>query len=686
MAKWGHNLPAVLNPEGDICVNVKIPNHPDYVKLFLRAVRMLEVNRMYERDEELSAKIVVDQWRNRTLTPLVEALAQGTGCPEDMNEFDCIGFPAYAGFIEYVPDNPFDPNAPIPNNYLTHAWWRWGELNTVLPDWIDNPINDFLEFATGYRNNDAITWLGSLPYNGIGEIIDNQFPFPYIKIHVTGSGSAKIKFLSFPIGGRIIVEVDEIPNIIDILSSSFLDPDSLVIDTDRDVTSFPMEQWPEIIIEVPVEGEGDHIIYCMLISRVNDGADFFGFGGGLRGIELCNGLRPINTPPPELPPPLEGVEELRPEFQFTSECGLEYRLRDQENNIVQGWTAVEGWTNNAAACFTPEGGGMATIEEICQAIECGLEKAAARYLSGTSANLLGGTIEINDGNEITVVPPGQAPDDTTSSADEEDRSGGASGIRLGINLIWANLSSWYVGGISEATAAERLKVMYELNNDQVDLLVSHYYFQRGAAAPYVSSFASTLDGYLYCKGTSIQTVFRWIYEIQPSNLQVGSTLLGQSLTQNQLNYWFNQGKLTPSTDYADYSCTKTPSETVDVDVDSNTYYAGVQIWKVNHRIRLTVSGFAVDAQGDRLDFWWNKSSAGVLTFKNNDTRIEINGQEQEDATQNEVPFNEAGAYSWTFISQHTGGIRFRVNRGVGIDLALENTFSVLVEDLGEIIT
>jgi len=79
MAKWQHKLPDVLEPETTICVKVNIPAHPDYVALFVRAVRMLETQRQYERDETLEgAKIVAAQFRDRTITPLIEALASET--------------------------------------------------------------------------------------------------------------------------------------------------------------------------------------------------------------------------------------------------------------------------------------------------------------------------------------------------------------------------------------------------------------------------------------------------------------------------------------------------------------------------------------------------------------------------------------------------------------------------------
>src|SRR5215213_6486516 len=127
MGKFEANLPAVLNPDGDICVQVSIPNHPDYVKLFVRAIRMLEVNRMYERDEGLSAKIVCEQWRDRTVNPLIETLASGLGCGDELA--DCISYPAYAGWIHYFPDNPYTVD-PTPAGYLLPAWYRWGNFET----------------------------------------------------------------------------------------------------------------------------------------------------------------------------------------------------------------------------------------------------------------------------------------------------------------------------------------------------------------------------------------------------------------------------------------------------------------------------------------------------------------------------------------------------------------------------
>lgn len=127
MGKFEANLPSVLEPVGDICVQVTIPAHPDYVKLFVRAVRMLEVNRMYARDENLSAKIVCAQWRDRTVNPLIEALATGTGaCGVDG---ECLAYPPFASFISYFPQNPYTDPDLVPDGFLAPPfyalapWW-----------------------------------------------------------------------------------------------------------------------------------------------------------------------------------------------------------------------------------------------------------------------------------------------------------------------------------------------------------------------------------------------------------------------------------------------------------------------------------------------------------------------------------------------------------------------------------
>lgn len=77
---YEHNLPSVLNPEGDIIVPLCIPHDADYTALLLGVLRTLEEVERYERDpnyDDESAQIVAANWRDRTITPLIEAIATG---------------------------------------------------------------------------------------------------------------------------------------------------------------------------------------------------------------------------------------------------------------------------------------------------------------------------------------------------------------------------------------------------------------------------------------------------------------------------------------------------------------------------------------------------------------------------------------------------------------------------------
>jgi len=114
---YDHNLPAVLNPVGDYCVPLFIPLHPDYTALLLGVLRTLEEVSNYERDpnfDDENAQIVATQWRERTLTPLVEAIATAQACGGYMNaqllstvqinwSFSTSSFVASGAPIAYTP-------------------------------------------------------------------------------------------------------------------------------------------------------------------------------------------------------------------------------------------------------------------------------------------------------------------------------------------------------------------------------------------------------------------------------------------------------------------------------------------------------------------------------------------------------------------------------------------------------
>lgn len=77
---YEHKLPTVLNPTGDIIVPLCIPHDPHWISLLLGSIGTLEQVDYYQRDpnyDDENAQIVAEQWRDRTITPLIEAIATG---------------------------------------------------------------------------------------------------------------------------------------------------------------------------------------------------------------------------------------------------------------------------------------------------------------------------------------------------------------------------------------------------------------------------------------------------------------------------------------------------------------------------------------------------------------------------------------------------------------------------------
>lgn len=78
-----HRIPTNINPTGDIIVPLIIPHDPQWSGLLLGVLTTLEVVEYYQRDPDFDdedAKTVAAQWRDRTINPLIDAIANGEGC------------------------------------------------------------------------------------------------------------------------------------------------------------------------------------------------------------------------------------------------------------------------------------------------------------------------------------------------------------------------------------------------------------------------------------------------------------------------------------------------------------------------------------------------------------------------------------------------------------------------------
>lgn len=675
MAKWSHKLPAVLNPVGDICVEVTIPAHPDYVALFVRAVRMLEINRMYERDEALSAITVVDQWRRRTITPLIESLAEGTGmCGVDG---ECLAYPPFANFISYYPQNPYTEPDLIPEGFEAPPFYVNG---------MDNEHD-----LPNYERGDVIVNFAAINL----ELSWDLEKSPRIELCLEGSGVVEIHLLKTVQGGAAVITVDNPLDLGDIIAGIIGDGIE-IISLNQDIVSLPPETAEEVILEIPIETEGEHTLYIYYLPTLDDSLIPLFFGGGIREISLCGNIRPCGMPAPEPPPPLEGVEELKPEFQFTADCGLEYRLRDQEDNIVQDWQPVPGWVDNAAACFGA-GGSMATKEDIRDGIYEAFNRLAAQVVSGRYLN-----IEI--GEDGTVTDPtedaggGDVPEDDPLTPDIneelEARTGGAIFLTNKLDKILLDMFTWFATytapstGVTPQMAEDRLQLLYGFEQTAANTFANYWYTVYMNTSGAVDLNDSVLDSLFFCKGISVSTLARYIFENHstPAELPV-LEVFAECLTQEQLDGWFQEGLSVPSKAYETYSCTKIDPEQVILNMSTaeivQVTTAGT--WKQNHRFRCVVSGSFTDSDNANIvrDFFWeHNTSTGAKTYRN--TNPFIAGATDGAHSAAQVPFESSHIYN--VIVEKTGTSTQCIVSCDNAPFNLPNTTGTItidIEDLGE---
>lgn len=77
-----HELPETLNPAGDKCYPLFIPDDPHWKSLILGAIANLTLPEYYRQNAfaEQDVNSVIENWNNRTLEPLVQALSDDNGC------------------------------------------------------------------------------------------------------------------------------------------------------------------------------------------------------------------------------------------------------------------------------------------------------------------------------------------------------------------------------------------------------------------------------------------------------------------------------------------------------------------------------------------------------------------------------------------------------------------------------
>jgi hypothetical protein len=287
--------------------------------------------------DDIPTKLVTE-WTGKQFTKLFSSVYMGAHLifPDDANEIiwqllkvvhqplpldpdgDCIEYGPSAPFIKFYPDNPYVAG-DNKDGWWNEAWYQWSDFFSLFPDfaadWLAGAVGGLLE----YQDTDVLCNIASLAYPTWGAFFDAGGVFPKIEIKFSGTGQINVSLLSFPLGGKAIIELDEEPNVLDILSGGILDPNAFMIELNRDILSFPPSEYPLIVIPIQVTTPGEHTLYINFIPLVNDETTFLGFGGGLRSVEMC-GFSEVSP---------VGIEQI-----FWDGCALKQIVGGVESTIV----------------------------------------------------------------------------------------------------------------------------------------------------------------------------------------------------------------------------------------------------------------------------------------------------------------------------------------------------------------
>lgn len=303
-----HTLPTNLRPAGDICVPLFIPDDPHYVALLVKAVRMLELDNHYVRDAGKSALVVREQWRKRTVTPLIEALSKGIHCG------GCREWPPYHQNIEWFPNNPYTETDLVTDGYLFPAWYVAGDIAAATFNAVKGAV---------------VTSIERLPSGSLPALIPAS-GLPRFRINVTGTGIVKIHINSINAGGLLQVTVDDDP-----LTAEW-------VDTNIDVIAIPPETEQITIIEREFTTAGEHWIDCIIVPSLDDALVPLLYGGGLVKVEACGFEEQYQG---------KGDDLAGLKMRLNSQCEMEFSTDDGSS-----WSVVEDWVQNAAACFLGDTG------------------------------------------------------------------------------------------------------------------------------------------------------------------------------------------------------------------------------------------------------------------------------------------------------------------------------------------
>lgn len=214
------------------------------------------------------------------LVDLLEAIPRiRAGCEYDPTE-NCRVLPLNSAQIAWFPESPYNPDEDVPSGYLNHPW-------TLVDTSILSSI--IAGFGLGYKAGDVFTDILHIPFDEYEpeNLYNNYHDLPNIRISgLMGAGIVRLHLLGIPQGGRIGLFKN---GVVDLFALQ-------LVETNKDLGSFPPETQTATIVEVQFESAGENFLDVVWLPVLDEGIVPLFYGGGIRAIEVCGFGMPLTDP------------------------------------------------------------------------------------------------------------------------------------------------------------------------------------------------------------------------------------------------------------------------------------------------------------------------------------------------------------------------------------------------------
>lgn len=681
MSRTRHKIPENLNPEGDKCYPLFVPDDPEWIRYLIRAVRTLTFDRHWERDENDGADVlsIREQWNTRTYLPLIDALQNDDNCDcDDEDTSNCITLPTSSETFLFEPNNPFDGSdqrfTPI-----QARWRRWETLSNSddIPEWAQQAY-DAIGDNIGYFPNDVMVSYSDQGifresnFENFFDFLSNYtlFPFPVVKWKANGTGQFEIEFVQVPLGGSILLLWDitlDYDQILEILSGEAAsEADNWrLFEINRDVASIPPELLVSFIQEIDFVEDGEHIIQAIFTPRVNDEIPFFFPFGGIREIEVCGNLTLVGWQTGEI-------------------------INQQNYGLQQ---------HNLKGVI-----GLSTSDDFYDALIRYETEKANRWLFASDTDNILSDVEVDKTTgEVTIKSVQSSSSSGVDASTNQRNNGGAYFQAVKLKKVLDDIDDYnsapqnYSIGVIQGLTAVFVNAV-DASRAVWDGFVSGYVGFLNTPETPVSLDVDLLTEKIYCKGFDAGLI-EYLTENHSEDELSQVLEMRQAIPQQTINQWYVEGRANPLDDYLGYECSQLPTlqltYTAENFINQEQLALSISGWSFasDRRVQIVTSGFFYDTTdaGNYCDLLYYKASGSpnALAASWALARIYADLTHQLNLPASPLPaFNADGTYSYikTIPAEDYGSIQLQQNHSNqdGWRANAAGQITVKVTDLGAI--